>query len=320
MSLAKLRKRFMTKIENMTTRQLILLALGTSILLTASVYFHLSGMESSQPPGQVNSSNVVVAVANISPKTELRAEMLKTVAMPTNLVPPGALTDLNDALGKIAKVDILPGDALTEKKLFAENRQAGFRGAIPDDLRAISVPITDTTGLSGFAKPGDAVDVILVSDKLYRNTVSSEMILQNVILLGINKGSDDGLAGGKKDELREPLSTATLAVSPEDAVRLAGVQSEGTIYLVLRPFKPKDGFLLLPPNLTALASMGAGPTAQPNPAPAAAVAAPPLTAPSAAEAQPPAYSAEPRSAAPPKPPAESIEVIRGNAVSTVEIR
>lgn len=320
MNLPKLRKRFMTKLENMTTRQLVLLALGTSILLTASVYFHLSGMDPRQPAGQVQASRVVVAVANIPPKTELRAEMLKTVEMPSELVPPGALTDVNDALGKIAKVDILPGDALTDKKLFAESRLAGFRGAIPDDRRAISVPITDTTGISGFAKPGDAVDVILVSDKLYRNTVSSEMILQNVILLGINKGSDDGLAGGKKDDVREPLTTATLAVSPEEAVRLAAVQSEGTLYLVLRPFKPKDGFLLLPPNLTALASMGAGSAATPNPAPAAAVAAPPLTAPPAAAAPPPAYSAEPRSAAPPQPPAESIEVIRGNAVSTVEIR
>ena len=42
----------------------------------------------------------------------------------------------------------------------------------------------------------------------------------------------------------EAMATATLAVTPEDALKLAVASQNGTIYLVLRPFHPKDVFTI----------------------------------------------------------------------------
>ena len=36
------------------------------------------------------------------------------------------------------------------------------------------------------------------------------------------------------------MATATVALKPADALKLAAASQEGTLYLVLRPFKPRD--------------------------------------------------------------------------------
>ena len=38
------------------------------------------------------------------------------------------------------------------------------------------------------------------------------------------------------------MATATVAVTPEDALKLAVASQNGTLYLVLRPYHPKDVF------------------------------------------------------------------------------
>ena len=50
---------------------------------------------------------------------------------------------------------------------------------------------SDVTGVAGFAQPGDYVDVMLVSGNVEPHKVVSELILQNVLLLAINKSVDN---------------------------------------------------------------------------------------------------------------------------------
>ena len=322
MKLPQIPKQWLTKLEKMTARQLILLAFCVSVFLSVAVYMQLSGMEEKQPTAEQNMVTVVSAAADIPAKTQIRAEMLKVVSMPVAVVPPGALTDMNMVVGKFTKVDILANDIVTDKKFFEDAKMSGFRGSIPEDLRAISLPITDTTGISGFAKPGDKVDVIWVSDKLYKNAVSSEMLLQNVLLLALNKNGENasGAVTGKKEDGKEQMLTATLAVSAEEAVRLAGVQAQGTIYLILRPFEPKDGFLLIPPKLVPLA----GNSGQENSSQGSAAPQGPPSAPVPSYV-PPQPSYAPQNEAPPAqispvPVDSGVEVIRGTAVSRDKIK
>ena len=300
------------KLEKMTSKQLILLALLASLIITVVIYFYLSGLENKDVQKAHKLKNVVVATVDIPERTMIREEMLKTVQMTEDVVQADAITDFNGAVGKIAKLKILQGDALTEKKLFTEGKMEGFIGAIPADRRAISIPITDITGISGFAKPGDYVDVILVSDKMQKNTVSGEMLLQNILLLAINKNGD--VPDGKKDEKKEQMATATLAVAPETAVRLAAAQAHGTIYLVLRPFKPQDNFILT----TSFSYHQAGQAATGETAPATAVT------PQPAPYYPMQTSYSPlettRADIPVVKPSHSIAVIRGNSVNTVEVQ
>lgn len=252
MNLSGLSRIFTEKLEKMTPKQLIGIAAVVSLFIAVIIYFYLVGAsQDDMKQVKQNLVTVVVASEDIPQRAVIRAGMLKTVEMSSDVVPAGSITDKSSVVGKVAKTLIMQGDVITDRKLFNDGKMAGFVGAIPADCRAMSIGVTDITGVSGFAQPGDYVDVILVSDKKQKNTVSSEMILQNILLLAVNKNNGDAstdTAANDKDKKSatapSAMATATLAVRPEDTMKLSAAQVQGTIYLVLRPFKPSSTFIL----------------------------------------------------------------------------
>ncbi len=242
MGFAAVSKRITEIINKLTSSQLVSLALIASSLFALLLYFYLSGLESKQVDMPQKLTYAVIAAVDISEKTIIEDSMLKTVTLPDELIPVDAMANTHTLVGKIAKVKILRGDTLTEQKVFANPAMAGFTGSIPPDKRAISVAITDITGISGFAKPGDFVDVMLITNKAQKNAITGTMLMQNVLLLAVNK--DNSGADEKKDGKKDTMATATLAISPEDTLRLAVSQLEGTIYLVLRPLTPQHSIVI----------------------------------------------------------------------------
>ena len=302
LNLPELRKDLENIVNKLTFRQLLLVGGALSLLVALGSYLYLSGIEQQQVQREQGLVTVVVAAGDIPAHSVLRQEQLKIVQLPRELVSAEAIIELQAAVGKTTKSDIFSGDMLTEKRLLSDDRAAGLVGCIPPDKRAISIAITDTTGVCGFAKPGDYVDVMLISDKLYKNAVSGELVLQNVQLLGLNKKSETG-----KSESAEALANATLAVAPEEALRLAAAQAKGTIYLMLRPLQPRDRFLLIPEVLTNFAGSAAAEnrTATTLPPPPPAIPAPSTPAATTVAPVPTGYN---------------LEVVRGSESSQIIIR
>ena len=300
---------------------------------------------------KIEMMKVVTANRDIAPQTVIREDMLQVVSVPKNLVPDGAVTDTKMAINLPAAIPIQKGDVLTNKKFYSDIRMAGFPGKIPDDCRAISVAISDVTGVAGFAKPGDHVDIMTISGKRRSQQLEGKILLQNVLLLGINKNAkveqpktqptskdekkDDTAESGdtkskKKEKDAEPGSTAaaqamanaTLALTPSDALKLAVAAQNSTIYLALRPVVPKET-VVLDTEYVATSNEEQEESAQnyePAPVqnypsysqtPAASVPLPPQN--STVNAQVPAAST-------PAPPASSgpvVEVIRGTESTMV---
>lgn len=277
---------------------------------------------------------VVVAKEDIPARAVIRESMLKMESVPADRIPDGAVSDIADAVGKPATVPIMQGDVVTTKKILSDPQAAGFTGMIPANCRAISIPVTDITGISGFAKPGDYVDVMLIrkGDK-NGGRVDGEIIMQNVLLLAINKNASAETPnegnGDKKKKAKEdasskaaaqPMATATLALRPDDALRLAVAAQSGTIYLVLRPYHPQDSVVLdtefsidgandeAPPQTTAPQTPAPQPAAAPSPTP------------SPSYAQPSRQQYDPTPAAPSVPVYDSVEVIRGTISSTIDLK
>ena len=330
-------------LKKLSYRQMLMLSAIVALLCGALVLFLLPGGDEEQqaqepaPPARVK---VVVAKQDIQPRTLLKETMLEVVEMPPDILPEGAVTDMVAVIDRPASVPIQKGDILTDKKVLVDPRMAGFTGLIPENCRAMSVPITDVTGIAGFARPGDYVDVMVVSKG--QNRIEGEIVLQNVLLLGINKTGGDGTQAAqpqekkddkdKKDEEKkddkdkepsnpsdvkasnEAMATATLAVTPDDALKLAVASQKGTVYLVLRPFHPKDVFTV---NTDYFLLTGGGQqnNAQPAPAASAPAPSPQTTVPSARS-----YSSAPAASAPAPAPApveqgNGIEVYRGTKSS-----
>ncbi|MCI7185159.1 MAG: Flp pilus assembly protein CpaB [Mitsuokella jalaludinii] len=249
-------------LDKITYRQWVVAAGVVSILLGLMVYFAMSGDdEKAAEKPQTNLVQVVAAKQDIPERTVVKEDMLKVVEVPSELVPEGAFRDVADAVDHPTSTAIQQGDIMTSRKVYVDIRMAGFTGIIPPDCRAVTIPINDVTGVSGFAHPGDYVDIMIISGTK-ENGINGRIILQDVLLLGINRtadlpntptGDSSQKDSGQKDDAgsqavgsvntkasSDTMATATVALKPADAFKLAAVSQEGTLYLVLRPFKPRD--------------------------------------------------------------------------------
>ncbi|BAL83576.1 hypothetical protein SELR_18680 [Selenomonas ruminantium subsp. lactilytica TAM6421] len=287
----------------LTYKQWVSLAVGVSCLLGILVYFSLSGVETAaKDTNQVELVKVVVAKQDIPERTIIKDNMLKVVEMPVDVVPAEAVHEVSEITGNPTSVAIQQGDIMTTKKIYTDVRMAGFTGTIPANCRAVSVAITDITGVSGFAKPGDFVDVMVVSGTK-EGGFKGEILLQNVQLLAINKTGSQGAEADNGDKSSDnknsgeegaikgssdAMATATLALPLDEALKVATASQKGTIYLVLRPVAPTDIFTIntdymIPgersvdsaprTNAPAASAPTSAPVAAPAPAPAAAPAA-----------------------------------------------
>ena len=241
------------KLGKFSQRQLISLAAFISIIFTGVLYFYISGItQEAKDVQQVKLVQVLTANQDIPSHTVIRADMLKITKVPQEVAPANPIDNMKEAVGKISKVPIMASDIVTVPKLFASNDMAGFTGIIPKEYRAMSIKVSDVTGVAGFAMPGDRVDVVLVTAPSDNSKITGKLIMQDILLLGMNKESIMKNTGStveeksqvKKDEtIKEKIATATLAVKPYDALRLAVAQQQGTLFLELRPLRPAEEFV-----------------------------------------------------------------------------
>lgn len=303
-------------IEKVSYGQWLAVAVCVSFLMGLIIYFSLSGLDEDKKNGAAPSTvMVVVAKQDIPARTIITAEMLKVVEVPVDILPPGAATDIGSITNCPASVPIQQGDIVTDKKVLMDIKMAGFTGMIPPDCRAITIGISDVTGVAGFAKPGDYVDVMIIRGKKESGKISGEILMQNVLLLALNKNSMDVVGDGSKAGA-ESAATATLALTAEESLKLAVEMQDGSVYLVLRPYHPRDRFIIN----TDYFKLTDTERKTSTPAPAAASTPTPV--------QPtPAYTAPVQPAPSPAAPSapamdtgDSIEIIRGTTSSTVEVK
>ncbi|KHM52541.1 hypothetical protein NZ47_04470 [Anaerovibrio lipolyticus] len=258
--------------EKISYKYWIVFAAIASLLFGILLFIYLEQKpETPVPAYNGEKATVIVAATDIAPRTLIQSNMLTTKEIPVEFVPDDAITDVKDIVGKPAKFQIMRDDIVTDRKVLMDIKMAGFTGTIPPDCRAISIGINDVTGISGFAKPGDYVDVLVVSGSGNDSRITSNIILQNILLLAINKtpmysqrnvvvntpANEDGDKNNNSNNnsnvqgnsqpapsntASSGVAAATLAVSPRDAMELIAAAQSGTVYLVLRPYKPRDTF------------------------------------------------------------------------------
>lgn len=242
-------QKIINKLNDLRPRQLLTLAAGAALLMFLAVYAamsFLSGEDAAkrEEENRVSISQVVVAKTNIPPRTRIQENMLQLKEMPVEMVPEGAITSFKDILDVQVKVSIFAGDILTIQKVFAEKNDEGFIATIPLDCRAVSISVNDITGVAGFAKPGDFVDLLLVEKSQF--SVTTNVLLQNVQLLSINKDMTGTTVVGEgvanTTAINNP-SIATFALRPEDVLKLVSASKLGEIYMSLRPTKPRNMYV-----------------------------------------------------------------------------
>ena len=234
-------------LNDLRPKQLLILAAVAAVLMFLTIYLGMSLLTASEekpepddapPKAVIATTPVVVAKVNIPERTRIQESMLQMKELPVDMVPEGAIKNFDEVKDIQVKIPIFAGDTLTRQKLSAEMIDKSFAGAIPADCRAVSINVNEITGVAGFAKPGDKVDLLLVEKDKYSATTN--ILLQDVPLLSVNQ---DRAGDEIFDSAISNPTIATFALPPQDVLKLISASKLGEIYMMLRPANPRTAYI-----------------------------------------------------------------------------
>src|ERR671912_2476993 len=185
---------------------------------------------------------VLVARKALPVGTIIDAESLAFQAWPKELVQNAYFTegspdaDISKLLGTVVRNAVTAGQPLTKGSLVGPNDRGFLAAALGPGMRAITVPVSNTTGGAGFIFPGDRVDMVLTQDVTGGGDGPplkvSETIIRNLRVLATDQRIDSKNAEGKTEV--KTFATVTLEATPRIAEKIAVAQTVGTLSLSLR--------------------------------------------------------------------------------------
>jgi pilus assembly protein CpaB len=284
------------------------LALGAGLLSAVLITKYLARRPDKLVP--VPMTAVAVAAADLPAAAPLSKESIELVQWPANALPEGSFHDAASLDGRITTAALVKGEPILAGRLAPKGARQGMGAVIPDNMRAMTVPVNEVVGVAGFIHPGDYVDVVTtmqtpVTAHSTEQEFRSKVVLQNIKVLAV--GED--LMADESKPVKVPV--VTLLVTPEESERLALASTQGKLQLTMRP--QRDQAQVATSGISPHELLGSTPQV------AAAVAAPTVTthhhghqtkpAPAVATTQPP-----------PKKEAEVIEILRGDGFEERKMR
>ncbi|MBL8218074.1 MAG: Flp pilus assembly protein CpaB [Bryobacterales bacterium] len=207
-------------------------ALVCAFLMSWFVYAKAAG------PRQEKLVKVVAAAQDMPAGTRLKASDLKLISLPEKDLPKNAIVDQKVALDRVLRFPANANEPMVSNKLSTQAGMEGLAATIEPGKRAVSVPISDSTGAGGLVQPRSHVDVLFTRTGSMNEAVTA-VLLQNVVVMSIGRNTEASPVAGAPGA--PPASTsvtatraATLLVTPDQAAKLEFARQQGKISLALR--------------------------------------------------------------------------------------
>lgn len=181
--------------------------------------------------------DVLVASEEIPEGTSITeavtAGLLETQPRPTNALPQGYLTGIDDVQGWLTRAPLLRNEILSLDRLQDPEDSDGLR--IQEQDMAITIPLDDPNRVGGFVEPLDLVAVFLTRQSVPVDeegvtgspVATTDLLLPEVRVIGIGSQTDPDVE--QADDVSPSL--VTVSVPQRDAQRLIHAQTLGTLYL-----------------------------------------------------------------------------------------
>ena len=180
---------------------------------------------------------VWVADKSLAYGEPLTPESVRVVDWPENAIPEGAFhaeTDLFPADSDEQRVvlrTIEKDEAILAVKVTEPGEDSGLTSRLTRGMRAFTIKVDVSSGVSGFLRPGDRVDVYWTGNISLPGQQSNgdvtKLIEAGVPLIAVDQNADARM--GEASIAR----TVTVAVSPTQVAGLAQAQSSGALSLSL---------------------------------------------------------------------------------------
>ncbi len=225
--------------------RLVLLVLVALVAAGAAVFTAQSwlsaqrnALAAQQPkPVEVAKVEVLVAKEDLPAGLIVSADHLRWQPWPDGSVNKAyhrrGKVELDEFAGTVVRAGIAAGEPVTDTRIVRPGENGFLAAVLSPGMRAVTVPVNATSGISGFIFPGDRVDLILThgveqDEDTDRTRRASETVLSDVRVLAIDQTTDDQ---GEEPSLAK---TATLEVTPKQAEMVTLLTDLGRLSLSLR--------------------------------------------------------------------------------------
>ncbi len=162
---------------------------------------------------------------------KITPEDINRIKWPENAIPKGAFLTEEDLFPN--GVDVLrtvvrameQDEAILAIKVTEPGEDAGITSRLTKGMRAFAIRVDVSTGVSGFLRPGDRVDVYWSGDSQGERV--TQLIEAGVQLIAVDQVADEDRNEAKIAQ------TVTVQVSPQQVASLAQAQSTGSLSLSL---------------------------------------------------------------------------------------
>jgi len=214
-------------------RSRIFAVLAIAVLTGGGLAYGTYNLMQNQPVSIQNAPTqpVVVAAADLSLGSALKKEDLQVLAFPAGQAPAGSFSQPQELIDRGLIVSVVKHEPILASKVASKEAGSGLPPIIPDGMRAVSVRVNEVIGVAGYVLPGSRVDVIATASPTANVTdMTSKVVLANVLTLTAGTRIEQDQKDGKPVQ----VTVVTMAVTPEQAERLALASTEGKIQLALR--------------------------------------------------------------------------------------
>ncbi len=225
------------------------LAIVLAGVATVALVTYVHGAEARAYAG-VQTVSVYVAHDDIPAGTPadvaVQHAAIQRTTVPRKLVADGAIASLSQITGGVAAVTILRGEQITTSRFTTPGQASASGLSIPPGDQAMAVEVEGPPGVGGFVQPGVHVSVIAhvtsANSSSTGNTESvARFVLQDVPVLAVGQQtlSTSQSSGDREAAAKSGASASssridlTLAVTPDQAEKLAYAIFEGDIYFTL---------------------------------------------------------------------------------------
>ena len=201
--------------------KLLGVALVVAIICTGLFYMMFAMKANSQTGIQM-----VVAAKALKAGTVLKAEDLKTINWPVQQLPPGAHRNPQEIIGNTVFDPMAAEEPVLNARLATA--ESGGGSGVPVGMRAVSIHLTDSTGVLALLHSGQKVDVqVVVGRGTKADEIAVRTALENLTVLSVTQLPEQSSQG-------QNLPVVTLLAKPSEVDVLAAADSGGRVRLALR--------------------------------------------------------------------------------------
>ncbi|WP_281966693.1 Flp pilus assembly protein CpaB [Roseovarius nanhaiticus] len=192
-------------------------------------------------PDPIKTVDIYVATRTLEYGERILMKDVKSVAFPQASLPEGTFSAEEDLFPKgdeeprTALRAMEKGEAILAVKVTAPGQDAGISSKLGRGMRAFAIKVDSTSGVSGFLRPGDRVDVYWTGN-IGRGNMRTEgdsegdvtkLIETGVQLIAVDQSANSDMAEASI------ARTVTVVVRPEQVAALAQAQATGRLTLSL---------------------------------------------------------------------------------------